>query len=281
MLDDGEDYIALSQVTDHKPELLTWLRKCFAVLRDYPLVRVHAMGLTQPYMLHQFKFTSADSGTWMIAANFGGIPYPRYGCDGKPDYSLPLPKLSVTPGRLGCSDHVDGDAGRFLNHRFLNEEVGIEPRTGTPRSRRSAQGLGCLRSGIGGEFGRDDLFRNQYSPAANGVAVRNAGAASAALLRRSPQDARRRARTLHGCEQYSVGMRVTRTTGAVGRRKAMMRIRRVPVRSLKAPSRKRAHRRADEGPQHPISASLERTGWELRRKAIESCLTTKNRPCMA
>lgn len=85
LLDDGEDYIGLSPQEDMigwlgKPPH-EWLDKSFTFVTDEegnPFVKTHGFGVTKIQLLKRYPWTTCDSTSWTMLANFGKIYCPVY-----------------------------------------------------------------------------------------------------------------------------------------------------------------------------------------------------------
>lgn len=99
MIKDGDPYIALSTYkeldsTDHEK----WLDECFTFLTDKqgkPIRKVHGLGVASFDMLKRYPWESCDATSWALTAAYGAIYVPVYK-DGKPDFSMPPVKLTVS-----------------------------------------------------------------------------------------------------------------------------------------------------------------------------------------
>ena len=126
LLKDGENSIGISVTSPH--HAIDFLDTCFQLLTKAgrPQVNTHNFGVTDSLLLHRYPWTSADSRTWSIQAEFGQIPLPVQH-EGRWDYVLPPEIISVTDRSRGRHNHVDRRADYELDHinQFLNEEIGI------------------------------------------------------------------------------------------------------------------------------------------------------------
>ncbi len=79
-LDDGETYIGVSPyLRSHKPEIRTWLDKCFLRLTNesgLPIVKTHGFGMTTPEFLARYPWSSVDSTSWVLAGAYGSVAVP-------------------------------------------------------------------------------------------------------------------------------------------------------------------------------------------------------------
>jgi hypothetical protein len=81
MVDDGEPYIAVSLSVRRmlQSQKLEMLDAAFALLKDKdgkPIVKVHAMGITEPKLLLAQPWYSADSSSWSVRSGYGQILVP-------------------------------------------------------------------------------------------------------------------------------------------------------------------------------------------------------------
>ena len=101
---DGESYIALAPSKRLAHRCIPWVDDCFALISDFPRVRVHGLGTTSPLIAHRYKWASLDFGTWFRQPAAALIPIPLYRND-KHDYSLSPDIVSV--GHQPRGKHVD------------------------------------------------------------------------------------------------------------------------------------------------------------------------------
>jgi hypothetical protein len=119
----GESYIALAPF-DGGYDAIPWLHNCFALLSQYPQVKVHGLGMTTRGILHRFPWYSVDSTTWIKQAGAHLIPVPL--CrNGRFDYSS---RDVISLGDQPHGKHIDhlDEFDLAWVHRFLKEVVGIE-----------------------------------------------------------------------------------------------------------------------------------------------------------
>ncbi len=78
----------LVPLTRNPAALRAWLDRCFGLLlrrhaAGQRLVRVHLLGVTQPWVLRRYPAFSADSSSWEISVRYGGasgqlgVPHPK------------------------------------------------------------------------------------------------------------------------------------------------------------------------------------------------------------
>ena len=121
-LDDGEPTVALGTF-NKGVHANPWFDHCFRVLREYPEVRVHGLGLATPMALHRYPWSSVDASTWLLQSAAAQIPCPTFR-DGSPKYSLAYDTIGLGDKRRG--NHIDllGPTARAHLDDYL-EECGV------------------------------------------------------------------------------------------------------------------------------------------------------------
>ncbi|MBU0777728.1 hypothetical protein KKF82_05680 [Patescibacteria group bacterium] len=100
---DGTDYVGISPQEDlSENSKFHWLCSVFEFLSKYPHVKTHGFGVTNVTLLRVFNWTSADSITWLKAAAFGEIIFPRQGNN-----------YNVTPLRISVSTSEKADGSPY------------------------------------------------------------------------------------------------------------------------------------------------------------------------
>lgn len=82
-LSDGETYIAVAPFGTNPYNAIPWLDDVFWLLRDYPHVKVHGLGVTAHLLLHRYPFFSVDSSTWALQKRGALVSRPRLSSRGQ------------------------------------------------------------------------------------------------------------------------------------------------------------------------------------------------------
>lgn len=90
ILDSGAAYIGLGGTVGRPRKVrIPFFDRCFAVLREYPGVRVHGFGTTSLDLMRRYPWTSVDSTSWIMGGANGYILVPRFAGRGQLDFSRP------------------------------------------------------------------------------------------------------------------------------------------------------------------------------------------------
>jgi len=112
----GENFKYLENYVEKYPYVglgqypkIDWLNQCWEIIRPdgkNPRCKVHALGMTEHYILKKYPWASADSYTWGKTTRYGSILVPRMRGD-KYDYSDPPHKFHVSNGKPLKRDKTD------------------------------------------------------------------------------------------------------------------------------------------------------------------------------
>jgi hypothetical protein len=94
------------------------------------LIKTHGFGITNPRLLVQYPWYSADSTTWSLTPSYGAIIVPVYD-NGKPDYTKP-PQTIVVSGipQSGAKNNLQLEGFGDIHHesvaQFVQDELGTD-----------------------------------------------------------------------------------------------------------------------------------------------------------